>query len=273
MKFEEVADKYQASGRYAELSDGSRYVYEYAIRELKKSFTGRAIDGITRVDIIRLRTENEHRPGSANMIIRAMSIILSFALDMGYVPFNPASRVRKLKGGTYEKWTPEEVGRIVALRDRKVSTAVMLGWYTGQREGDILDMQWRHYDGEHIAVKQRKTNVEMKIKAHPDLKEYLDGIRGDARPEDYIVSGEKRMNGSAFRSLFANRRDNLGITKTFHGIRKGVASSLAESGSSINEIAAILGHKSLKMAAFYSEQANSNKMAESAVRQMVSCVS
>lgn len=272
MTFEEVANEYQLSHRYATLADGTRYIYDYAIRELLKEFKDRDITTISRVDIIRFRTKNEHRPGSANMFIRSLSIILSYALDCGYVQFNPAARVKKLKGGSHEKWTPEEVRKAIALGDRRVSTAVVLAWYTGQRESDILDMQWHHYDGKHLNVVQGKTNVEMKIKVHKDLQQYLDAIKGDAKPTDYIVSGPKRLHNAAFRALFAHRRNKIGVHKTFHGIRKGVASSLSERGSSLTEIAAILGHKSIKMAAYYAEQANGNKLAASAVGQMVSCL-
>jgi integrase len=64
----------------------------------------------------------------------------------------------------------------------------------------------------------------------------------------------------------------LGINKTFHGIRKGVACSLAENGRSINEIAAILGHKTIRMAAYYADQASGKRLAENAVSSIVSCV-
>jgi integrase len=67
--------------------------------------------------------------------------------------------------------------------------------------------------------------------------------------------------------------DRIGFSdKTFHGIRKGVASSLAENGSSIKEIAAILGHKSIRMAAYYADQASGKKLVENAVSSIVSCV-
>jgi integrase len=64
---------------------------------------------------------------------------------------------------------------------------------------------------------------------------------------------------------------DLKMNKTFHGIRKGVACSLAENGRSVNEIAAILGHKTIRMAAYYADQANGKKLAENAVSSMVSC--
>jgi integrase len=78
------------------------------------------------------------------------------------------------------------------------------------------------------------------------------------------------MGDSNFRKLFASESKRLGVQKVFHGIRKGVASSLAENGRPISEIAAMLGHKSIRMAAYYAEQADSTKLAESAVSNLTS---
>jgi integrase len=272
MNFSALAEEYKRSHRFGKLSDKTRYSYEYALRCIEEGFGKTDIAAIRRPDIIRFQTKNEERPGAANLCLRVMSLVLQFALDMDYIPFNPARGLKKLKGGSLEKWTPDEVRRLIELRDRKISTAVVLAWYTGQRESDILNMKWKDYDGEYISLMQDKTDLEMKIKVHADLKGYLDAIRGDAADNDFIVSGKTKFNGPAFRGMFARRLALLGIDKTFHGIRKGVACSLAEGGSSINRIAAILGHKTLRMAAYYAEQADSQKMAENAVGELVSCV-
>jgi len=147
-----------------------------------------------------------------------------------------------------------------------------LAWYTGQRESDILSMQWKDFDGQYIAVVQAKTKLEMKIKAHPDLISYLESIREDSAPTDFIVSGKKVFQSSAFRGMLKRRLDALGIHKVFHGIRKGVASSLAENRAPLSEIAAMMGHKSMRMAAYYAEQANNKVLTDHAVDSLPSCV-
>lgn len=276
MKFKQLTEEYKRSSRFGSLSDSTKYSYEYALRELEAEFGNAKIATLRRPDIIKFQTKNEGRPGSANLCLRVAALVLQYALDMDYIPFNPARGLKKLKGGSHEKWLPEEVRRVIELRDRKISTAVILAWYTGQRESDILNMKWSDYNGEYISITQGKTGTEMKVKVHPDLKAYLDGIldaaKGGEPGSHFIVSGGTKFNSSAFRGMFARRLSLLGIKKTFHGIRKGVACSLAEEGSSVNEIAAILGHKTLRMAAYYAEQASGKKMAENAVSQMVSCI-
>lgn len=147
-----------------------------------------------------------------------------------------------------------------------------LAWYTGQRESDILNMRWSDFKDGYINVIQQKTNLEMKIKAHHDLAAYLKSVKGD-EPDDYfMVSGAKKMNPSTFRMRLKRRTDSANIDKVFHGIRKGVACSLAENGTPINEIAAIMGHKSLRMAAYYAEQASGDRLRENAVTGLVAVI-
>jgi integrase len=60
----------------------------------------------------------------------------------------------------------------------------------------------------------------------------------------------------------------MGIERQFHGIRKTVGAILAERGRNTNEIAALLGHKTLAMAALYTRQASNKKMIASAVNDL-----
>lgn len=272
MTFEKLLAEYTKSPRFRKLGERSKQSYMYCGERLSNHFGNISVDKIRRADILRYQNEHGDKPAYANLAMRVASIVFSFGLDMDYVQFNPASRIKMLPIGSHTKWEVSEVRQVIALHDRKISTAVALAWYTGQREGDILNMRWSDYDGEYIRVVQEKTKLEMKIKAHPDLIKYLDSIRGDAVPSDYIVSGSGKMSSQAFRNMLKRRTQKLNIKKVFHGIRKGVASSLAEQRAPLNEIAAIMGHKSIRMAAYYSEQANNKVLTDNAVDTIVSCV-
>ena len=52
---------------------------------------------------------------------------------------------------------------------------------------------------------------------------------------------------------------------TFHGLRHTAATTLAELGANQHEIAALLGHRSLVMAALYSAEADREKLGEAAI--------
>lgn len=272
MTFDKMFDEYTRSPQFSKLSVTSKKLYLYAGRCLGEFLKKKAVRDIKRSDILKFQQDTADRPAFSNMTIRVASVVFAYAVDMDMIDHNPASRVKKLKTGSHVKWTVDEVKAVIALHDRKISTAAALAWYTGQREGDVLNMRWRDFDGEYVSVRQQKTGLEMKIKVHPDLAGYLARIRNLEPEENYIVSGATRMNGPAFRGMFKRRTTKLGIDKVFHGIRKGVASSLAENGSPISEIAAIMGHKSIRMAAYYAEQAESKILTDNAVGNLASCV-
>lgn len=261
----EVIDEYVHSRAFKLLADSSKRQYSQALGAFEAKFYKHEINDIKRSDIISFLEEMKDTPAMSNRMARVISVLYSFSIDRDYVSGNPASRLKKQKIGSWVKWHPEEVGAVIALKDRVVSTAVALGWYTGQRESDILAMRWSDITKGHIRLRQKKTGHVMLIKVHPDLAHYLGSID---RAGPYIVSGEKSMSPAAFRSKFKARIADAGIEKNFHGIRKGVGAFLAESGASANEIAAMLGHSSLAMATLYTRQADETKLISSAVDSM-----
>ncbi len=272
MTFEKLFEEYMKSPQFRKLSVNSKQMYIYSGGKIAGHLKDKPIKDIRRPDLFRFQNEYAEKTALANAALRLASVVFAYALDMDLIEHNPAARLRKLKIGSHIKWTVDEVKAMIALNDRKISTAVALAWYTGQREADVLGMRWKDYDGMYIAVTQGKTNLEMKIRVHGDLAFYLNRIRGLEPDENYIVSGTTLMSGPAFRNMLKRRTDAAGINKVFHGIRKGVASSLAEGGSPISEIAAIMGHKTMRMAAYYAEQASNKTLTENAVNSLASCI-
>lgn len=271
MNFETLFNEYSRTPGFTNLSVDSKRSYIYAANKLSTYFKDADIAKLWRSDFIKMKDSHSVTPGSVNLILRVASVMFGYALDRDIVAANPVAGFKKNKLQGHVKWAPEEVTSFIANAEHVAAFAVLMAWYTGQRQGDILDMKMSDIADGYITVVQSKTKMEIKIKIHPDLERYIAEVVATQRgPEDYIVSGKKKMKGSCFRKIFVKETKRLNIEKVFHGIRKGVASSLAENGRSINEIAALLGHKSIRMAAYYAEQADGTKLAESAVSNLAS---
>lgn len=271
MNFDALFHEYSKTPGFTNLSITSKRSYIYAFEKLSGYFRDADITKLRRSDFIKMKDSHSVTPGSVNLTLRVASVMFGYALDRDIVAANPVAGFKKNKLQGHEKWTPEEVASFIANAEDVAAFAVLLAWYTGQRQGDILDMKMSDFVDGYITVIQSKTKMEIKIKVHPDLQRYIDEVVAPKRgPEDYFVSGTKKMGGSCFRNIFVKETKRLKLDKVFHGIRKGVASSLAENGRPISEIAAILGHKSIRMAAYYAEQSNSTKLAESAVSNLAS---
>jgi integrase len=262
VKLRQVIDLYTKSTRFKNLAYTTKRKYIWALEMLEVDFGGVEITDIKRPNIVRAHDAMGSTPGKANFFACVASSFFNYALDMGYTTENPAVRIKKVKLNTIPRWKVSDIQRVIGLNHRIVSTAVCLAWHTGQRGGDVLNMKWSDIDGNFLCLTQEKTGTKMRIKMNPALSKYLNGLN---KKGTYIVSGHGRMSTEAFNGMFRRQLNPLGITGSFHGIRKTVACTLAEKGGSTNEIASLLGHKTLAMAELYTKEANSEKMTSSAI--------
>lgn len=262
MKVRKLVSEYMSSSRYQRLSKQSRYQYWQAIKKIDDKIGTLDITEVRRSDIIRAHDQMGDIPATANRFARVASVIFNYAVDMDYIGANPAVRVKPFKINEWSRWEVDEIKKVIAVGHPIVSTAVVLAFYTGQREGDILNMKWSDIRNGSIYVKQSKTDKSLEIKLSPELVAYLDKL---PKGGEYIIGGKTKVTGPWFRKQFKQVTRQIGIERTFHGIRKTVGAVLAERGRSTNEIAAILGHKTLEMAAKYTRQANETKMISAAV--------
>ena len=145
--------------------------------------------------------------------------------------------------------------------------AVMLGRYTGQRRSDVVKMKWSQFDGETIEVVQQKTGEFVVVPCHARLRTVLQSM---PRRGEFILSGQrgKPYDPASLARLVRQQLQRLGIKGySFHGLRKNAAQALAEAGCSIDEIMAVTGHRSAKMALHYTKRAAKKQLAKNAVKR------
>jgi integrase len=264
----DVIQEYINTRKFRALTTSSSFQYLSAIDRIKKLIGDTPLANLKRSDVLRAVESLNQTPAVANMFARVCCIIFNHAVDMDYISSNPAARIRMAVINTWQKWELDQVFAVVRLNHRIVSTAVALAFFTGQRESDVLRMRWSDIKDGTLRVLQQKTGHYLEIKVSKDLQEYLDALNHQGSKSDFIVSGATQMNGNSFRNVFKRVTRSIGIDLPFHGIRKTVGCHLAEKGRSTNEIAAVLGHKTLAMAAHYTRQASDKKMIASAVADL-----
>ena len=146
--------------------------------------------------------------------------------------------------------------------------AVALALYTGQRQGDVLEMSWAAVKDGWLEVRQEKTGKHLTIPAHRELLPILGCIERSSvriltstRGIPWTKGGFKASWRKALRGPLAAIRD-AGLV--FHGLRKSAVVTLLEAGCSDAEVAAITG-QSRQMIEHYAKQANQKKLAASAI--------
>ena len=107
-------------------------------------------------------------PESANNLLKALRIILDFAVGRGIITNNPTHGLKRFKSANrdgHHSWSEDEIRQYEAKHplDTRAGLALALLVYTGQRRGDVLRMGLQHIRGDCIVIRQQKTGMEVSL--------------------------------------------------------------------------------------------------------------
>lgn len=164
------------------------------------------------------------------------------------------------KTASYEPFTPTEVVSILrhpkAQKDEQLSLLIKLGMYTGARIEELAMLKWTDVDlpEEVIRIRGTKTQAAQRVvPLHPMLLALLRPLEA-TKSDKYVIHGltidSRGERGKALGKRFGRLKTEMGYTgrdKTFHSIRKTVA-TLFEQAEVLEGVAAdILGHEKQTM--------------------------
>ncbi len=258
--------RYKSSPEFSELTRQTRAYYGIYLDMLGRSFADLPVEDIDRAWLYELRDAMADTPRAANSALQMASILMNFAVVRGWRSDNPAARVKKLRGGKgYEPWSDTALERFRAGANPRMVWALELAFYTGQRQGDVLAMQWQHIRDGLIHVAQAKTGERLAIPIHRDLTKVLDSIPREHMAIVHTESGAP-YTSSGFKASFRKNLARLELTGLqFHGLRHTAGKLLAEAGCTDREIMAILGHRTGSMVTRYTRHAEQQRLAKSAI--------
>lgn len=257
-----LIDEYLDSNAFTALKPKTQRTYLYQIdKRIRPEFHDMAISALsergTRREILDWRQRiGKTAPRQADLAFRTLARIISWALDREIISLNPCLNAGKLYAGTRRDivWTPEQEAAFRASAPKHLCLALDLALWTGQRQGDLLELQWSSYDGEFIRLKQSKTGKRVIIPVARNPKVALDArkaelVRSGKRAENFqLETILTTMSGDAwtedgFRGTWAKARDEAKIENVrFNDLRGTAVTRLAVAGCSVPEIASITGH-------------------------------
>ncbi|KAA5604046.1 tyrosine-type recombinase/integrase [Roseospira marina] len=278
-----LRELYLASPKYAQLAPRTRKSYRAVLDYLAEpnpERPGKGMDPVPldRIDspsVMRLRDATHDRHGwrQANLVLAVISLVWNWGRPYGYVTgSNPAEKVPRIKRprdkpAANRPWTDDELASVLATAQTGVREAVALGAYTGLRQGDVLALPWSAIEDGWLRCRQSKTGEEVWIPVHRDLAAILEQAE---RRATVIVAGardRRPYSGDGFRTLFfrlirkLEAEGRIGQGLTFHGLRHGLATRLADAGADDRTIAAITGHKQVSMVQRYTRTADKRRRA------------
>ena len=264
-----VITLYKAAPNFRSLAATTKKDYALYLDIINEKWGRLPIADIRKPHILAFRDQFADKPGKANGLLKSLRILLDFAVERELRTDNPAKDVKRLKGGKgHESWPDDAIDRFLASAPPMMALALRLGLYTGQREGDCLEMSWHDYNGKEIYVVQNKTGTKLRIPVHPELKAALDSEKRIS-PVILTAATGKPFKSSNFRFHFGTAVKAAGLVGvSFHGLRYTAAARLAEAECSLKEIAAITGHKSLAMIEKYTRDADQKRLAGAAILKL-----
>lgn len=212
-------------------------------------------------------------PPTLRKILINLGAILSYAVKMRYIDFNPSAEVEKPKGKSVhsekEKMVILRPEEILALLDKAASqkdrVLFMAAALTGLREGELFGLQWGDIDWINYQIHVRRTynhgrfyepksnTSRRRVDLAPELVSELKKWKLACPPSDKdlvfptVAGTPENAPNMLYRRFFpALRRAGLPRIR-FHNLRHTYASLLIAQGEHPKYIQSQLGHSSIQV--------------------------
>lgn len=227
------------------------------------------LDQVTTASILDARAEllTDRTSSTANRYVSALSAVLRACVEWGWVDVNPCKKFKRLKEpkGRLRFLSDDERRELLkACRqsdDPRLYAIVLFAITTGARQGELMSLRWRDVrlsaDPPEATIEDTKNDDRRAV--------FFLGPAGDVLAE---MSNVRHFSGYLF-GTDRTRRDQKHPPQfpfvhwwkavedaeledlRFHDLRHTAASYMAQSGATLNDIAAMLGHRTLSMVMRY----------------------
>lgn len=245
----ELINEYKASPDFENLADSTKEINGYSIKRIMDRYFDFPLQALSekgaRREFMQWRNDLAKERGLA-AADRAMSIlkrILQYGINMEMIDTHPLKDVNKVYNGSRKDiiWTDLDIKKLKATCNEKITQALILGLWTGQRQGDLLKLRWNAYDGHTLLVEQSKTKTYVRVKVSAELKAMLDSMERTA--VTILTNQAGKPWGSGFKSSWRKACDRAGIEGlNFHDLRGTFVTLAWRNGATIEEISDVTGH-------------------------------
>jgi integrase len=251
--------------------------YRQVIRDFISSLANRAnlaLAHITPKDILTYRNSiiaANKTARTANLSVKVVSAAFNATLRQGYIPSNPANALESLPVNAEERatFTSAQVSKLVRVAQGDWRAAILLGYYTGARLGDVANMQWSAIDWRNKLIRftPSKTKKPVTIPLHRQLERELLKKPGIGKAFLFPSLAEKGTGGKhGLSGRFAAIMDKAGVegkitrsvaggramsNLSFHSLRHSFNSAMANAGVTEEVRMKLAGHSTREVHAKY----------------------
>ena len=197
--------------------------------------------------------------------VKAIRRVLNTARRQGLILHNPTEAVDLPRSVSHERdvFSQDEVRALLDVAPPDWKTTILLGYYVGSRLSDTVSLGWANVDlvESVIFYTQSKTGKRVEVPIHSELEEHLLSFAGD-NPRGFLsptLAKLKTGGEGGLSQQFASIMANAGIDQrqvqtsrsrkfsrlSFHSLRHGFSSVLANAGIPADVRMKLTGHKSV----------------------------
>jgi integrase len=266
--FSELCAAYYTSPEFRRLRDSTQAVRRYILERFRAKHGHCLLRDLQTSHVRNIIGGMASTPEAANNLLKALRVILNYAVGEQMIASNPALIVKgyKKRGDGLHAWSDSEREQFEACHPvgSTARLALELLLSTGQRRGDVLKMGWQHIEGDCIAVRQEKTDEPLLIPIDEPLAAAL-AMLPRTNMTFLLTEFGKPFTPAGFTNWFRRRCDEASLPQcSAHGLRKLAATRLADAGCSTEQIKAITRHRSDSALAPYIRKANKARLARQA---------
>jgi integrase len=190
-------------------------------------------------------------PRKADYVWTTLARVLSVAKDHSKIAVNVCEKGGRLYDADRSDiiWQADDIREFCGVASVELQAALLLALWTGQRQGDLLRLSWKNYDGTYIRLRQTKAKGgrgrRVTIPVGAPLKLALDAALKQKRSSVTILTNSRGLpwTEDGFRTSWGKAFDRTGLGDLhFHDLRGTAVTRLALSSCTVPEIAAITGH-------------------------------
>ncbi len=270
-----VCLNYCSSPTFKALDPATQKQRRYFLEFICLNHADKAISLMRPMDVERLLEQKRQTPAAARNLLKALQALFRWALKNKKVTHDPTRDADPIPYSTdgHHSWTEDEVAQFEVRHPlgtpARLAMTIML--YTGCRREDVVRLGPQHIKNGRLRYTQAKNEhrkpVTMNIPVHERLSEAI-----NASPSGHmtflVTAYGKPFTPAGFGNKFRQWCNEAALPQcSSHGLRKAIATRLAERGATSQEIMSITGHVSLSEAERYTKEADKTKLADSAMEK------
>ena len=195
---------------------------------------------------------------TVNRYMASLSLLFSHAVkQLHWMNENPCASLTKLKesSGRDRVLDSEEINRLLNAcrksRSRYLYPIVLIAITTGARQGEILNLEWKHidFDNKLAYIKETKNGRPRSISLSEPVLEELRKLHQNRQPLKSLVFASKTAFGRIdIKKAWQTALRVADIKKCCaHDMRHTFATMAAAQGASNLELGTAMGHRTLQM--------------------------